>query len=93
METGDIIGVVQETPIVEHRIMVPVGIQGVVDWIHQGQATIVEPVARVKTDDGKLVDITMMQRTPVRIGRKYKEKLPPAFPMLTGQRVIDTFFL
>ncbi|NLX70484.1 MAG: V-type ATP synthase subunit A [Clostridiales bacterium] len=92
VETGDIIGVVQETPIVEHRIMVPVGIQGVVDWIHQGQATIVEPVARVKTDDGKLVDITMMQRTPVRIGRKYKEKLPPAFPMLTGQRVIDTFF-
>ena len=92
METGDIVGVVQETPIVEHRIMVPAGIRGTVEWIHQGQATIVEPIAKVKSDDGTLVDITMMQRTPVRIGRKYREKLPPAFPMLTGQRVIDTFF-
>ena len=68
VETGDIVGVVQETPIVEHRIMVPAGIRGTVEWIHQGQATIVEPIAKVKSDDGTLVDITMMQRTPVRIG-------------------------
>jgi len=92
VEPGDIIGAVRETTIVEHRIMVPQGIRGVIEWIHQGMATIVEPVARVKTSDGSSVDITMMQRTPVRIGRRYKQKLPPAFPLITGQRVIDTFF-
>jgi len=92
VESGDIIGAVRETTIVEHRIMVPQGIRGVIEWIHQGMATIVEPVARVKTSDGSSVDITMMQRTPVRIGRRYKQKLPPAFPLITGQRVIDTFF-
>ncbi|MCM8901406.1 V-type ATP synthase subunit A [Caldicoprobacter algeriensis] len=92
VEPGDIIGVVQETSIVEHRIMVPQGIGGVIEWIHQGLATIVEPVAKVKTADGATVDITMMQKTPVRIGRKYKEKLPPTLPLITGQRVIDTFF-
>ncbi|MDN5276098.1 MAG: V/A-type H+/Na+-transporting ATPase subunit [Clostridiales bacterium] len=92
VEPGDIIGVVQETSIVEHRIMVPQGIEGVIEWIHQGLATIVEPVAKVKTADGATVDITMMQKTPVRIGRKYKEKLPPTLPLITGQRVIDTFF-
>lgn len=89
---GDIIGVVQETPVVEHRIMVPQGIEGVVEWIHEGQATIVEPIIKVKTHNGEVTDVPMMQKTPVRIGRKYKEKLPPSFPMLTGQRVIDTFF-
>jgi V/A-type H+-transporting ATPase subunit A len=92
VEPGDIIGVVQETSIVEHRIMVPQGIEGVIEWIHQGLATIVEPVAKVKTADGATVDITMMQKTPVRIGRKYKEKLPPTLPLITGQRAIDTFF-
>jgi V/A-type H+-transporting ATPase subunit A len=92
VEPGDIIGVVQETSIVEHRIMVPQGIEGVIEWVHQGLATIVEPVAKVKTADGATVDITMMQKTPVRIGRKYKEKLPPTLPLITGQRVIDTFF-
>jgi V/A-type H+-transporting ATPase subunit A len=72
--------------------MVPQGIEGVIEWIHQGLATIVEPVAKVKTADGATVDITMMQKTPVRIGRKYKEKLPPTLPLITGQRAIDTFF-
>lgn len=89
---GDIIGVVQETPIVEHRIMVPVGIEGKVEWIHSGEATIVEPIIKIKTKDGAVVEVPMMQKTPVRIGRGYKEKLPPNVPMLTGQRVIDTFF-
>ncbi|MBM7582438.1 V/A-type H+-transporting ATPase subunit A [Caldicoprobacter guelmensis] len=92
VEPGDIIGVVQETSIVEHRIMVPQGIEGIVEWVYEGLATIVEPVARVKKADGTVVDITMMQKTPVRIGRRYKQKLPPAFPLITGQRVIDTFF-
>lgn len=92
VEPGDIIGVVQETSIVEHRIMVPQGIEGVIEWIHEGMATIVEPVARVKMPNGALVDITMMQKTPVRVGRKYKQKLPPTVPLITGQRIIDTFF-
>ena len=92
VETGDIVGIVQETSIVEHRVMVPAGVQGSIEWVHEGPATVVDPIAKVKTDDGTVIDITMMQRTPVRIGRKYREKLPPAFPMMTGQRVIDTFF-
>lgn len=92
VQPGDIVGVVQETSIVEHRIMVPQGVEGVIEWVHQGMATIVEPVAKVKTLDGLTIDITMIQKTPVRIGRKYKQKLPPTFPLITGQRVIDTFF-
>ena len=89
---GYILGVVQETPVVEHRIMVPLGIEGTVEWIHQGMATIVEPIARIRDSKGEMVEVPMMQRTPVRIGRRYKEKLPPDVPMVTGQRVIDTFF-
>ena len=88
---GYILGVVQETPVVEHRIMVPLGIEGTVEWIHQGMATIVEPIARIRDSKGEMVEVPMMQRTPVRIGRRYKEKLPPDVPMVTGQRVIDTF--
>lgn len=92
VEPGDIIGVVQETTVVEHRIMVPEGVEGLVDWVHEGEATIVDPVLKVKTDEGQIVDVIMMQKTPVRIGRPYKQKLSPVVPMLTGQRVIDTFF-
>lgn len=89
---GDIIGRVQETSIIEHRIMVPVGVEGTVEWIHQGEATIVEPVIRIKKDSGDTVELPMMQKAPVRIGRKYKQKLSPNVPLVTGQRVIDTFF-
>ena len=89
---GDIIGKVQETPIVEHRIMVPVGVEGTVEWIHQGEATIVEPIVRIKKETGDIVELPMLQKTPVRIGRSYKQKLFPVVPMITGQRVIDTFF-
>lgn len=90
--TGDIIGTVQETSIIEHRIMIPQGVEGTIEWIHKGEATIVDPIAKVKKKSGEVVDVCMLQRTPVRIGRRYKEKLPPNVPMLTGQRVIDTFF-
>lgn len=92
VEPGDIIGVVQETTVVEHRIMVPEGVEGLVDWVHEGEATIIDPVLKVKTDEGQIVDVIMLQKTPVRIGRPYKQKLSPVVPMLTGQRVIDTFF-
>ncbi len=89
---GDIIGVVQETAIVEHKIMIPVGLSGTVEEIFEGEFTVTDTVCRVRKEDGSVIDVTMMQKTPVRIGRKYKQKLSPEVPMVTGQRVIDTFF-
>jgi len=88
----DIIGTVQETVIVEHRIMVPYGIQGVIEEIYEGEFTVEDTVAVIKKDNGETVNITMMQKWPVRKGRPYKEKLPPEKPLITGQRVIDTLF-
>ncbi len=88
---GDILGTVQETTLVEHRIMVPVGIEGEVAEIFSGAATITDVVAKIKTKNG-IVDVTMMQKWPVRQGRPYKVKLPPEEIMTTGQRVIDMFF-
>ena len=92
VEAGDILGTVQETTIIEHRILVPVGVSGTLEWIHSGTASVEAPIAKVKTDSGKWVEVAMLQRTPVRIGRRYRQKLAPEAPMLTGQRVIDTFF-
>lgn len=89
---GDIIGKVQETIIVEHRIMVPYGIEGTLEEIYSGEFTVEETVAKIRKDDGQLVDIQMMQKWPVRKGRPYKEKLSPDIPLVTGQRVIDTLF-
>lgn len=84
VEAGDIIGTVQETSIIEHRIMVPYGVSGEVTAIEEKDATVLETVAVVKQKDGSLKELTMMQKTPVRIGRKYREKLPPNKPMVTG---------
>jgi len=88
---GDFLGYVQETTLVKHYIMVPPDIKGTVEWIADGQATIEEPVAKLRNDDG-VTDVAMLQRWPVRRGRPYAEKLPPDEPMITGQRVIDTLF-
>ena len=85
---GDVIGTVQETPIVLHKIMVPYGVSGVVTDIKEGDFTIVDDVCTL--DSSK--NLQMMQKWPVRIGRKYQKKLNPTVPLLTGQRVIDTFF-
>lgn len=90
--SGDIIGKVQETVVVEHRIMIPYGVEGIIVEIHEGEFTVEETVAVVKKDDGETVDIKMMQKWPVRKARPYKEKLSPETPMTTGQRVIDTLF-
>ncbi|MDD3242222.1 MAG: V-type ATP synthase subunit A [Eubacteriales bacterium] len=89
---GDILGVVQETALVEHRVMVPPNVAGEVTWVYAGEATITEPIARLKKDDGSEIELPMLQRWPVRIGRPYATKRAPAEPMVTGQRVIDTFF-
>jgi V/A-type H+-transporting ATPase subunit A len=92
VQAGDIIGSVQETIVVNHKIMVPYGISGEVVEIKEGSFTVEETVCVVKKDDGQVVNLTMMQKWPVRKGRPYKEKLVPERPLLTGQRVIDTLF-
>lgn len=89
---GDIIGEVDETVIVKHKIMVPPHVEGTITWIYEGEATITEPIARIKKADGEEVEIPMLQKWPVRIGRPYNKKLAPKAPMVTGQRVIDTLF-
>ena len=88
---GDVIGTVQENKIVEHRIMVPFGVEGTVSRIQEGEFTIDEVVCTVKTDKGEK-KLTMTQKWPVRKGRPYKTKMSPVTPLVTGQRVIDTFF-
>lgn len=89
---GDVLGTVQETPVVLHKIMVPHGISGTVEKIESGAFTITEPIVTIKGDDGTEHILPMLQKWPVRIGRPYKQKLPPQVPMVTGQRVIDTLF-
>ena len=91
VEPGDIIGTVQETPVVLQKIMIPVGISGKIKEIKGGSFTVVETVAVVETKDGDK-EVQLMQKWPVRKGRPYKRKINPKEPMLTGQRVIDTFF-
>ena len=90
--TGDIIGEVPETVIVSHKIMVPQGVEGEITAIYEGDFTITEPVARIRSDDGTERDLQMLSYWPVRRSRLYREKLAPATPMITGQRVIDTMF-
>jgi V/A-type H+-transporting ATPase subunit A len=92
VEGGDIIGTVEETPIVEQKIMVPNGISGVIKTIKSGEYTLTDVVATVEKKDGTVEEITLLQKWPVRIGRPYKEKLSPDMPLVTGQRVIDTLF-
>ena len=91
IEAGDIIGTVQETSVVEQRIMVPYGVKGKIKEIKAGDFTVEETVASVETAEG-IREISLMQKWPVRKGRPYKKKLPPAMPLVTGQRVIDAFF-
>jgi len=88
---GDILGTVQETKVVEHRIMVPQGVAGKVVEITEKDATIEEVVAKIKTDSGEK-PITMLQKWPVRQGRPVAQKFAPAIPLITGQRVLDMFF-
>ena len=101
MEAGDIIGTVQETVLVEHRIMVPYGVKGTVEWVEGGEHTVTEPLCGIRLNEailqenlapGDIKELTLMQKWPVRRGRPYREKLSPEIPLLTGQRVIDTMF-
>ena len=90
---GDVLGTVPETAVVLHKIMVPNGISGTVEWVaEEGGYTIEQPIARVKTDKGEVKELTMVQKWPVRVGRPYRRKFPPTAPLQSGQRVIDTMF-
>ena len=91
VEAGDVLGTVQETIVVQQKIMVPYGLKGTVKEIKAGTFTVEEVVAVIATEKGDK-ELTMMQRWPVRKGRPYQKKLPPVKPLVTGQRVIDTFF-
>lgn len=88
---GDVLGTVVETEAVTQKIMVPPNVKGEVTWIHNGEAAVTDVIAKVKTSD-KEIELTMIQRWPVRVRRPYGEKLAPKEPMVTGQRVIDTLF-
>lgn len=91
VQNGDVLGTVQETAVVEHRILVPYKVTGKVVSIEEGDYTITDIVCKLETKDG-IKELTMMQKWPVRRGRPYAKKLNPNEPMVTGQRVIDTFF-
>ena len=91
VEAGDVIGTVQETIVVQQKIMVPYRIKGTIKEIKAGEFTVEETVAVVETAEGDK-ELTLMQKWPVRKGRPYKKKLSPDMPLVTGQRVIDTFF-
>lgn len=88
---GDIIGTVQETAAIEHRILVPVGLKGAITDIREGKFTVTEPVATLSAG-GVDRELTMMTTWPVRAPRPFKERIPLSMPLITGQRVIDTFF-
>ena len=91
VDGGDVIGTVQETVLVQQKIMVPYGIKGTVKEIRAGEFTVEETVAVIATEDG-YKELTMVQKWPVRVGRPYKHKYPPKRPLCSGQRVIDTMF-
>lgn len=88
---GDIVGTVQETNVIEHRIMVPYGVKGKLKSIETGSFTVTDPVYVLETETGDK-EFTMMQKWPVRQGRPIAKKLNPVEPLITGQRVIDTLF-
>ena len=90
---GDVLGTVPETEVVLHKIMVPNGVSGTLSWVVKPGSYIVdEVVAKVKTDKGETVELTMVQKWPVRVGRPYKQKYNPVAPLQSGQRIIDTMF-
>jgi len=91
VEGGDVIGEVQETPLIVHKIMVPPGLKGEIVEIKKGSFTVEEEIGKLKTENGE-VSLCMLQKWPVRVKRPFKKRLPPDTPLVTGQRVIDTLF-
>jgi V/A-type H+-transporting ATPase subunit A len=92
VEPGDVLGIVEETSLITHKVMVPPGVRGKLSWIApEGDYTVTEVIAEVERE-GKKIPITMRQRWPVRIPRPFKRKLEPNTPLITGMRIIDTLF-
>ena len=89
---GMILGSVQETDVVEHKIMVPPKLEGELIELNAGSYTVTDVIGKIKDKNGIITELTLMQKWPVRVGRPYKEKLSPDIPLVTGQRVIDTLF-
>ena len=89
---GDIIGTVQETPSILHKIMIPPKMKGKLVSIKSGSYTVTEMVAVLEQPNGTRVELPMMQKWPVRVGRPYRRKFPPSVPLQSGQRIVDTFF-
>ncbi len=89
---GDIIGTVQETPSILHKIMIPPRMSGTIETIQSGSYTVLDKIAVLVDDKGEKHELTMMQKWPVRVGRPYKHKYPPVIPLQSGQRIVDTFF-
>ncbi len=92
VSAGDRLGIVQETSIVEHHVMVPIGMQGTLENINEGSFKVTDTIAKIKDKSGKVHEVQMLQKWPVRKMRSYQEKMPPKEPLITGQRVIDSFF-
>ena len=89
---GDVLGTVQETDSILHKIMLPPKMKGTIVSIQSGSFTVAEPVYVLQQEDGSQVELPMMQKWPVRVGRPYKHKYPPTIPLQSGQRIVDTFF-
>ena len=89
---GDVLGTVQETESILHKIMLPPGMEGTLASIESGSFTVTQTIAVLKKADGSLVELPMMQKWPVRVGRPYRRKYPPHSPLQSGQRIVDTFF-
>ena len=92
VKAGDALGTVQETEVLTHKIMVPPNMNGTVVELRSGDFKVTDRIGKIKLDDGTMMDITLMQKWPVRVSRPYAEKLPPVEPMISGQRIIDALF-
>ncbi len=89
---GDIIGTVQETNSILHKIMIPPKMSGTIESIQSGAYTVLDKIAVLVDEKGEKHELTMMQKWPVRVGRPYKHKYPPVIPLQSGQRIVDSFF-
>ncbi len=91
VHSGDVIGIVEESRLVKHKILVPYDIKGEITSIEEGEFKVDETVATIKTNNREY-DLTLMHEWPVRVSRPFKARLPLEIPLITGQRVVDTFF-
>ena len=92
VQEGDILGIVKENDVIDHKIMLPPSLEGTIVDIRSGDYTVTDRIGKVKLPSGDIIDLTLIQRWPVRISRPYAEKMSPSVPMITGQRVIDALF-